>query len=609
MEKDGKDKKPKYNMWQNSAFMVGLSWRFCKSVVLLLVAAAVSSAGLSIAEVLVSPVLLSKIESYVPFSELIAYIAMFVGILAGLSAIKAYIGENTLYGRIQVRSGIIGLLGEKIANTSYPNTLDSDFFTLQDKSMNACSSNQDSTEAVWKTLEGLLSNVICFVVYLLLLSNLNLWMVALVLATTVASYFARKNANEWSYRHREELNRYAKKLHYLSNVSMDRVFSKDIRLFGLKAWIEDLYACSRRAHVAFLGRQEMVGFGANVVDMVMTFLRNAIAYVYLIKLTLDQGLPASQFLLYFNVLTGFTQWMNLILSGLSTLHRQSLDLSMIREFLDWPEVFKFEEGKPLSSVAGMKYEIRLDDVSFRYPKEEKPILEHINLTIAPDEKLAVVGLNGAGKTTLVKIICGLLDPTNGRVLLNGEDIRQYNRIDYYRMFSAVFQDFSVVDVSVRQNVAQCTEGIDDEKVWRCLDDAGLTDKVKSLPRGLDTPVGRSIYEDGVEFSGGQTQRLMLARALYKDAPIVILDEPTAALDPIAESEIYQKYSDMTNGKPSIFISHRLASTRFCDRILFVADGGIKEEGTHDELLAKGGEYSKLFEVQSKYYRKEVEDER
>lgn len=608
MEKDGKDKKPKYNMWQNSAFMVGLSWRFCKSVVLLLVAAAVSSAGLSIAEVLVSPVLLSKIESYVPFSELIAYIAMFVGILAGLSAIKAYIGENTLYGRIQVRSGIIGLLVEKIANTSYPNTLDSDFFTLQDKSMNACSSNQDSTEAVWKTLEGLLSNVICFVVYLLLLSNLNLWMVALVLATTVASYFARKNANGWSYRHREELNRYAKKLHYLSNVSMDRVFSKDIRLFGLKAWIEDLYACSRRAHVAFLGRQEMVGFGANIVDMVMTFLRNAIAYVYLIKLTLDQGLPASQFLLYFNVLTGFTQWMNLILSGLSTLHRQSLDLSMIREFLDWPEVFKFEEGKPLSSVVGMKYEIRLDDVSFRYPKEEKPILEHVNLTIAPDEKLAVVGLNGAGKTTLVKIICGLLDPTNGRVLLNGEDIRQYNRSDYYRMFSAVFQDFSVVDVSVRQNVAQCTEGIDDEKVWRCLDDAGLTDKVKSLPRGLDTPVGRSIYEDGVEFSGGQTQRLMLARALYKDAPIVILDEPTAALDPIAESEIYQKYSDMTNGKTSIFISHRLASTRFCDRILFVADGGIKEEGTHDELLAKGGEYSKLFEVQSKYYRKEVEDE-
>lgn len=198
--------------------------------------------------------------------------------------------------------------------------------------------------------------------------------------------------------------------------------------------------------------------------------------------------------------------------------------------------------------------------------------------------------------------------TNGRVLLNGEDIRQYNRSDYYRMFSAVFQDFSVVDVSVRQNVAQCTEGIDDEKVWRCLDDAGLTDKVKTLPRRLDTPVGRSIYEDGVEFSGGQTQRLMLARALYKDAPIVILDEPTAALDPIAESEIYQKYSDMTTGKPSIFISHRLASTRFCDRILFVADGGIKEEGTHDELLAKGGEYSKLFEVQSKYYRKEVEDE-
>lgn len=195
-------------------------------------------------------------------------------------------------------------------------------------------------------------------------------------------------------------------------------------------------------------------------------------------------------------------------------------------------------------------------------------MEHINLTISPTEKLAVVGLNGAGKTTLVKIICGLLDPTEGRVLLNGEDIRQYNRRDYYNMFSAVFQDFSVIDVSLRQNVAQTLENIDNAKVLRCLEEANLTEKVKSLPKGLDTPIGRRIYEDGVEFSGGQIQRLMLARALYKDAPIVILDEPTAALDPIAESEIYQKYSDMTEGKPSIFISHRLASTRFCDRILF-----------------------------------------
>lgn len=609
MKSNEKESRPKYNMWQNSAFMVRMSWRFCKSVVFLCVAAAVASACLGIAETLVSPIILSKVEGYAPFPDLLCTVAVSIGLLALLSAANAYIGENVLFGRIQVRTSIVGLIGGKVANTSYPNTLDARFKTLQDKSFDACESNQDATEAIWKTWEGLLSNIIGFVVYLLLLSNLNMWIVALVLVTTVASYFARKNANAWSYRHRDELNRYAKKLHYLSSVSMDRVYSKDIRLFGLKAWIEDLYACTRRSQVAFLGRQELVGFGANVIDLLMTFLRNAIAYAYLVKIALDEGLPASQFLLYFSVLTGFTQWMNLILNGFSTLHRQSLDISMVREFLEWPEPFRFEDGDSLSPTPGMKYEIRLEDVSYRYPGAEKPILEHVDLTIAPGEKLAVVGLNGAGKTTLVKLICGLLDPSEGSVLLNGDDIRRYNRRDYYGMFGAVFQDFSVLDVSIGLNVAQAVDGIDEEKVWRCLDDAGLKEKVESLPKGLDNSIGRSIYEDGVEFSGGQTQRLMLARALYKDAPMVILDEPTAALDPIAESEVYRKYSEMTDGKLSVFISHRLASTRFCDRILFIADGGIKEEGSHEGLLEKGGEYARLFEVQSRYYRKEVDDGR
>ena len=215
-----------------------------------------------------------------------------------------------------------------------------------------------------------------------------------------------------------------------------------------------------------------------------------------------------------------------------------------------------------------------------------------------------MGLNGAGKTTLVKLICGFLDPTGGRVLLNGQDIRQYNRRDYYKLFEAVFQDFSVLSCTVAENVAQAMDGIDEEKVRYCLDQAGLTEKITSLPAGIKTHVGRDVYLDGVEFSGGQTQRLMLARALYKDGPILVLDEPTAALDPIAEHDIYMKYSEMTAGKTSVFISHRLASTRFCDRIIFLDHGAIAEEGTHQSLLAQGGGYARLFEVQSHYYREE-----
>ena len=170
----------------------------------------------------------------------------------------------------------------------------------------------------------------------------------------------------------------------------------------------------------------------------------------------------------------------------------------------------------------------------------------------------------------------------------------------------MFQDFSVLSATVAENVAQCRTGIDEARVWHCLDEAGLIEKVQSLPKQLETQIGREVYEDGVELSGGQTQRLMLARALYKDAPVLVLDEPTAALDPIAENDIYQKYNEMTAGKTSLFISHRLASTRFCDRILYLKDGRVAEEGTHEELLKRGGGYADLFEVQSQYYREENE---
>ena len=320
-------------------------------------------------------------------------------------------------------------------------------------------------------------------------------------------------------------------------------------------------------------------------------------------LALQDGLPASQFLLYFSAVSGFTAWVTGILSGFSTLHTQSLDLSALREFLEVPELFKFEDGEPLKAEK-IPYEIQLKSVRFRYPGADKDTLHDLNLTIHAGEKLAVVGLNGAGKTTLVKLICGFYDPTEGEVLLNGVDIRRYNRRDYYRLFTAVFQQFSVLETSLAENVAQTVEGIDMQRVRDCVEKAGLAQKVASLPQEYDTHIGRAVFEDGVELSGGETQRLMLARALYKGAPIMVLDEPTAALDPIAENDIYLKYHAMTAGCTSVYISHRLASTRFCDRIILLADGKIAEEGTHDSLMEQGGRYAELFAIQSRYYGKE-----
>ena len=213
------------------------------------------------------------------------------------------------------------------------------------------------------------------------------------------------------------------------------------------------------------------------------------------------------------------------------------------------------------------------------------------------------GFLGAGKTTLVKLLCGLYMPTSGEVRIDGVPVGDFTREEYYKLFSPVFQDVQTAFFSLAETVA-CDLGdrVDKARAESCMRRAGLGRKLDSLPLGVDTRLDKQVNKDGIALSGGEAQKLMMARALYKDAPVLVLDEPTAALDPIAENEIYLQYRDMTQGKTSLFISHRLASTRFCDRILFLKDGRIIEAGSHDELIALGGEYAKLYEIQSCWYR-------
>ena len=594
--------KPKYHTVQNIVWMIGNAWRSCKSVLALCVLAAALTVGVNMVQLFIAPQILSKVEQHAPLPELVSTIGVFSLALFLVLGLQAYVNQNTLYGRVQVRSYILGKLSLKSASTSFCNTLDTAVLDLRDKAHRSVSSNNQAGEHIWTTLTNLLANLSGFVLYLILMQNLDPLLLAVVAVTTCLSCLFTLRTNEWRYRHRDEEAKFFHQLQYLKNKAESVELAKDIRIFGLQPWLQGIYDSVLKLEEAFVERYSKIQLLGNAIDVVLSVARNGIAYLYLINMALEGSLSASQFLLYFTAISGFTTWITGILNEGMTLHRESLDLSSVREYLNLEEPFRFEGGKPIPAPGKDGYELRLQNVSFRYPKAECDTIHNLNLTVHPGEKLAIVGLNGAGKTTLVKLLCGLLDPTEGAVLLDGQDIRQFNRDDYYALFSAVFQEFSVLASTVAENVSQTVGGGDRERVRACLNQAGLTEKIDSLPKGIDTQVGREVYEDGVLLSGGQTQRLMLARALYKNGPILLLDEPTAALDPIAENDIYLKYSQMSTGKTSLFISHRLASTRFCDRIIFVAGGDIAEEGTHEELVQKGGGYAKLFEVQSRYYR-------
>ena len=592
---------PAHSLGQNIAYMISLAWRERRSVILFTLTMAAVAILLNLAQLFIVPSILGAVEAKVSITELTAIILMFTGALILPNAVQSYLTSCSQFGRIEVRLCIGSMIQNKALTMSYPDFENQNVRKKMDKASMLVTSSSAATEAVWTTLMNLLKNAVEFIVYLSLLTTLNPLIIMAVLVTTIASYSVSNYLNGWGYRHRDEESEYSHRMNYLSEKSRDYTLAKDVRIFGMAGWIEDVYNSTLRLYRSFAARGERVYIWGNIIDVILTFMRNGIVYFFLIHAVLKSEMSAAQFVLYFNTVNVFTGGIGKIMTDLSTLRKQSLDICAVREFLDYPETFKMEEGNPITPDLNIPYQIELQDVSFRYPEAIKNTLSHINLTIRPGEKLAIVGLNGAGKTTLIKLICGFLDPTEGKVLLNNTDIRKYNRRDYYRLFSAVFQDFSVLDVTIAENIAQTDEDINTELMKRCIDQAGLTEKIARLPDGVKAHIGK-VFEDGINLSGGELQRLMLARALYKNAPIIILDEPTSALDPIAESEIYNKYSELTDGRMAVYISHRLASTRFCDRIILLAEGSIDEEGTHDELIARNGHYAELFEIQSRYYR-------
>ena len=310
---------------------------------------------------------------------------------------------------------------------------------------------------------------------------------------------------------------------------------------------------------------------------------------------------------YVGALAGLAQGLTTLLESIGDLRANAEFLKPTFELLDTPNNM-YQGSLTTEKRSDRKYEIEFRDVSFKYPKTETWALRHVNMKFQVGERLAVVGENGSGKTTFIKLLCRLYDPTEGTILLNGIDIRKYRYDNYLDLFSVVFQDFQLLARPLGQNVAAAIE-YDREKAAECLKRAGFGERLAELPKGLDTCLYRDFEEDGVEISGGEAQKIALARVLYQNAPFIVLDEPTAALDPEAEAEVYTKFNDIVEDKTAIYISHRLSSCRFCDEIAVFDQGRVVQQGTHDDLVAAmGGKYQTLWDAQAQYYQKKEEPE-
>lgn len=442
-------------------------------------------------------------------------------------------------------------------------------------------------------------NTLCFFIYSGILSFLSPYLIFLLAVLSLVSMISIRHAQNYEYSQQDQIAKCNKKLQYMIHTGSSAAFGKDMRLYHAGGWFVELRNSLIGQSIKLTQKIQNRYFAAGIVNALILFLRDGIAYTYLIYAVMSKQLTISDFTLYFGVITAFSGFMSRMVDSLNQLNGANMQLNPLRAFLEHTN--EPEPDSPLSTDKLEDHSIEFQDVCFSY-QQGKPILDHLNLKINDGEKTALIGINGAGKTTIIKLLCGFYKPDSGRILIGGKDIANFRTKDLQKLFSTVFQDLYIPPFSVAENVSmQEINQTDKNRVKDCLARADLLDRICSCEKGLDTPMTKEIA-DGLTLSGGQQQKLLLARALYKNAPILILDEPTAALDPIAESQTYQQFHEITSDKTALYISHRLASTRFCDKIAFLSDGKITEEGTHEELMKNKKAYYEMFTLQSHYYQ-------
>lgn len=475
------------------------------------------------------------------------------------------------------------------------------------KALNATSSNNDGIEGMTRQMFNFVQQLGAVICGLILLGTMNIWIVVGMTLLAFINFFISNNANRYNKKTIwDKLSTFWRKNNYMNFSLADFSFAKDIRMYGIRNFLTQKFQKIQNERYEAEKRNAKFWFWISFATTILWILSQIGVYAYLIYRIFNHSLTIGNFTLYLASSITFFDCISAMLNSVTTLLKTSREVDDFRSFMNLVNSETQSSGS-LKVPTFDSYTFEFKNVSFKYPGEENYALKNLNITLNAGERLAVVGLNGAGKTTFIKLLLRLYEPTEGKIFLNGMEISQFDKDSYYEIFSPVFQEVNLFAFSLLENVSMCElENTNEENAKSCLKKAGLEEKLKSLPKGINTQMLKIIYDDGVELSGGEKQKLALARALYKNSPVVVLDEPTASLDALAESKLYQDFNDLIGGKTSVYISHRLSSTKFCDKIAFFKDGTLCEYGTHNSLMKKKGDYAQMFKVQSQYY---VENEK
>lgn len=606
-KKEEKDELHKdYGVVSNCIYILKRFRKYRPSLIFFIIMGAAAAASMSYIWSFIGKLVIDMIQAsagggnIMPLVRLVAATTaaeLFIMWLNTVSTVKTGLGFT--YVRLMI-------IKERIAKT-----LDMDYEALETPEMlDRLQKAKRATAGDWQGVQGMMTymqvlftQIISIIIAIIIMTSFEplIILVIAVLSYIQFLYFEhirKKDKKEmW-----DAMMPHWRKLEYMETVTTDFSYAKDIRLFGMKKFLakkqKDVYDEELRHWI----KSRQYWIYNSIFSHGISLVRQLIITGWLVYSVIAKDLSIGNFTLYLASAGAFSNAINEVLSALSALRERSAHTDDYRSFMDIPG----DSGKDTIPVPKAdKYVFTFENVSFKYKGQEKYALKNLNITVAAGEKLAVVGLNGAGKSTFIKLLLRLYDVTEGRILMNGTDIRRFNRAEYYRLFSPAFQDVTVFAFPMAENVSMSPpDETDKNKAEKCVREAGLGDKMDKLEKGIDTELLKVLYDDGVDLSGGEKQKLALARALYKGSDIIVLDEPTAALDALAEYRLYKSFNGLVGNRTAVYISHRLSSTRFCDRVAMFKDGEMTETGTHEELMAKNGDYAEMFRVQAQYY---VED--
>lgn len=601
-----KKEKNQYSLWNNIVFYFKKLYEFQPSIIFIMVLQVILAVTLPVFTIYMPKLLVDLATSHASVEKFVIVFGGFSVVYILFSTIASYARNGTYFDYNLFRNYLMYYVFRKSLRIPYKHT---EAGKHREEYWGAIGQLQrgdwSPSSEFYSTLPQFLTLVLNFFIYSTILGSLNIFIAILLIAISLMNYLFMEYERKARKKIQPKLDNLYKKIEYIQHSSSgngENSPAKDIRIFHLGTWIKEKEQKLVDKEKKYQKRLMGINFIRQNIGFVLGFIRDGIAYVYLINQAVAGNITPGDFVLYLGAIYGFSDFISGIAWNIQDLLGASDRAQPYRKYYDIREE---NINDRTVTIEDMKYplDIEFRDVCFRYDGK-KDVLKNLSFHIRGGEKIAIVGVNGAGKTTIVKLLCGFYEPSKGEILINGININQFAKKDLYRLFSTVFQENRVFPFTVGENLTfQLKEKVDRKRAENALKEAGLWKKLKEQKITLDDYMTKYFMKEGITFSGGEMQRFILARAIYKDAPLLVLDEPTAALDPIAESEIYNKYVEISKEKTSIFISHRLASTSFSDRIFFLKDGRILENGTHEELLKMDGEYAHMFQVQASYYQK------